>query len=295
MTTRIVPLAPVLMAGVTALAWGLWWIPVRYLASQGMTGIQAGLLLNFGGALTAFAAMILLRKSFRMGPSALMGAALVGVALSTYSIGLTISDVVRVILLFYLAPAWSKIVEWAFMGRAWRWSSTLTVAASLAGALLILGGQLSTDTLNIGDALAIVSGIAWAVGAALIFTGEKSTAMSLTLVTMGVASLFAVGFAIFMGEAVVPDAPLSLQASGLGMGLIYAMPCMFVGLWAAQRLAPALLSFLFTLEICSGVVSGALLLDEPFGAAQALGAVLIVAAAMSEIVFSSRESKTDSV
>ena len=55
-------------------------------------------------------------------------------------------------------------------------------------------------------------------------------------------------------------------------------------LWSAQRLAPAVLSFLLTAEILSGVITGALFLDEPFGLLQIIGAVLIIAAALSEVV-----------
>lgn len=288
MNTRNFPMAPVLMTALAALAWGVWWIPVRYLASQGMTGTQAGMMLNLGGALAVFGLMISMRLSFRMPRYAFLGAIAVGFALSFYSIGLALSDVVRVILLFYLAPAWSKVIEWLFMGHKWRWSSTLTVTASLTGALLILGGRLTTDGLNIGDILALLSGLAWAIGAALIFSGEKSTAYSLTLVTMAMATIIAAAFALIIGEAAVPSAPALPLLGGLAIGALYAMPCMFASLWSAQRLAPALLSFLFTLEIFSGVISGALLLDEAFGVTQMMGAVLIVGAALSEVYFAAR-------
>ena len=54
-------------------------------------------------------------------------------------------------------------------------------------------------------------------------------------------------------------------------------------LWAAQRISPALLTFLLSAEILTGVISGAVLLDEPFGMLQALGTVMIILAAVSEV------------
>ena len=285
------PLAPVVLTFCAAILWGLWWIPVRTLEAGGMTGAQAGIILNLGAATAVGLIMLAFRHPLRIGPRAIAGGALVGVALSTYSIAFAYSDVVRVILLFYLAPAWSKLIEWAFMGRPWNWSTTFTVGASLAGAILILGGRLSVSAINLGDVLAIISGIAWAIGATFIFTGAKSTAISLTLVTLCMATLVAAGFALLVGESPVSSTGLGLQTAGLAMGAFYSLPVMFATLWSAQRLAPALLSFLFTLEICSGVLSGALLLDEPFGVIQLAGSVLIIGAALSEVAFSLRERR----
>ncbi|MEI4195457.1 DMT family transporter [Roseovarius sp. E0-M6] len=288
------PLAPIFMTAIAAMAWGVWWIPVRYLTGGGMNGPQAGVLLNIGAALGALICLLVLRQTPRIGPRALLGGALVGVALSTYSIAFAYSDVVRVILLFYLAPAWSKIIEWAFMGQRWRWASTLTVAASLTGAVLILGGRISMAALSVGDLLAVGSGIAWAVGATLIFTGRKSTALTLTFVTMIAGTFVAAGVGFLLGVAVIPVASPGILTIGALLGAAFALPCLFATLWSAQRLAPALLTFLFTLEICAGVASGAILLDEPFGLIQMAGTVLIVGAALIEVVFALRASRTAS-
>jgi drug/metabolite transporter (DMT)-like permease len=57
---------------------------------------------------------------------------------------------------------------------------------------------------------------------------------------------------------------------------------LLVTLWAAQRLAPAAMSFLLTAEIVAGVVSGAVLLAEPFGWPEAAGAGLIILGALVE-------------
>ncbi|QYX56689.1 DMT family transporter [Roseovarius sp. SCSIO 43702] len=285
------PLAPVFLTALAAMAWGVWWIPVRYLTGVGMSGAQAGMLLNLGASLAAVLCLVALRQSPVIGPRALLGGALVGVALSTYSVAFAHADVVRVILLFYLAPAWSKMIEWGFMGARWRWASTLTVAASLAGAVLILGGRISTEELAVGDVLAVGSGVAWAVGATLIFTGRKSTALTLTTVTMISATAVAALLGLVLGEAIVPRGPVSALTVGAVLGAVFALPCIFATLWSAQRLAPALLTFLFTLEICAGVISGAILLDEPFGLVQVAGTCLIVGAALSEVAFALRERR----
>lgn len=281
-------MAPVLLTFVSAMMWGLWWIPVRWIESMGLSGAQAGILCNLGAVIAIGGYMIVARVHPRIGARTVMGAALIGMAFAAYSVAFTLSDVVRVILLFYLAPAWSKIIEWAFMGQRWRATSSLTLALSLGGAYLVIGGDISLTSINLGDALALLSGVAWAVGAALVFTGPKSTTSALTLATVVWAMLLSLAFAWGMGEAMPTATSLPALGKSLAVGAIYLLPVLGVTLWSAQRLPPSLLSFLFTLEIVAGVLSGALLLDEPFGLYRLSGGVLIVAAALIEAVIGLR-------
>lgn len=281
-------LTPVMLTFVSAILWGLWWVPIRWIEGLGLSGAQAGIVCNLGAALAIGAYMIVARVHPRISARTILGAALIGVAFSSYSVALTLSDVVRVILLFYLAPAWSKIIEWAFLGQRWTHMSTLTLALSLGGAYLVMGGDVSLSSIGLGDALALLSGVAWAVGAALVFTGARSTASALTLATVIWAMLLSLGFAVVTGESLpAPGAGPAIGAA-LGLGVIYLLPVLGITLWSAQRLSPALLSFLFTLEIVSGVASGAYFLDEPFGPMQLGGGLLIISAALIEAIIALR-------
>lgn len=279
------PLAPVWTAFFAAALWGIWWIPIRYLETLGMDGAWGSFSMNVGAALAAIIWMAASGAPLKIAGRGLLGAALVGVAVTTYSTAITMADVVRVILLFYLAPAWSKIIEWAFMGHPWKWTSSLALAASLGGAYLVLGGKVSLYGIGLGDLLAILSGVAWAMGAALIFTGERSSPVSLTLVTALSACVIGLGF-IWLGSGTVlsGSATLNGMAAGAGSGAIYVLPILALTLWSAQRLSPAAVSFLLTAEILSGVLSGVLILDEPFGWLQASGACLIFVAALAEVI-----------
>jgi drug/metabolite transporter (DMT)-like permease len=77
-------------------------------------------------------------------------------------------------------------------------------------------------------------------------------------------------------------ASLPAVGASLALGAVYLLPVLGITLWSAQRLPPALLSFLFTLEIVSGVISGAIFLNEPFGPARMAGGILIASAALIE-------------
>ena len=130
---------------------------------------------------------------------------MVGVAVSTYSTALNYTDVVRAVLLFYLAPVWSKLIEWAVLKLPWHWTSSVALVAALMGAYLVLGGEISLAALNFGDMLALVSGVAWAAGASLIFAGGKPSALSLTVVTLISTVAVTLPFAIGAGWPVLGD------------------------------------------------------------------------------------------
>lgn len=256
-----------------------------------MDGAWGSVAMNAGATLAALIWMILRHAPVRIDRSGVIGAALVGLAATTYSIAITQAEVVRVILLFYLAPAWGKVIEWAFLHHPWRWTSTLTVTMSVCGAFLVLGGKVSFDSIGVGDVLALLSGVAWAAGAAMIFVGGRSNPITLSLFTGLSATLIGLFFIwIGAGSALSGQATWAGTSAGIGFGVIYVLPILALTLWSAQRLLPAVISFLLTAEILSGVLSSVLLLDEPFGRLQVAGACLILLAALVEVIPSLRLS-----
>lgn len=292
---RSSPMTPVALTFGAALLWGLWWIPIRYLESLGLSGPQTGLLTNLGGVAGMGIYLVLRRQRPRIGRAALLGALFAGIAFTFYSVALALSEVVRVILLFYLAPTWSKIIEWAFLGHRWHRSSTVTLLVSLGGAFLVLGGEVSLHSIGLGDVVAVLSGLCWAIGTTLIFSGEKSDTVSLCLTTTCAAAVSALAFTWAVGDRLPVMDQVMPVLLGMVIGALYILPIFLVTLWSAQRLSPGVLNFLFTLEILAGVGSGALFLDEVFGLQQAVGAALIVSAALIEVFLALRKSRKPAV
>lgn len=276
---------PVALAFISALLWGVWWIPIRFLDGLGMTGAWGSVAMNFGAFIAATLWMLLRKVPFQISTRGVMGAILVGMAVTLYSVAFTMTDVVRVVLLFYLAPAWGKLIEWAFMGQQWRWPTTAAVCLALIGAYLVLGGEVSLEGFGLGDLLAVISGMAWAGGAALIFTSARMNVMSLSLVTALAAAVLGLVFIMLTG-GMTAAASGGWGERGVGAlaGLIYVLPILLLTLWSAQRLSPAVISFLLTAEILSGVGTGALFLDEPFGVMQVAGTLFILTAAAVEVI-----------
>lgn len=304
----------ILIALLAALLWGLWWLPIRSLEAAGLEGAWANLGMSLG-ALPALAfalilgpflrSMVFRRNGLRQAPfvtsrlgklrvsnalpaKALVGALLVGLAIFLYGTALTFTDVVRAVLLFYLSPVWSLLIECVFLGRRWGLQPSFAVLFSFGGIFLVLGGAVSFTGLNIGDAMAFVSGICWSVAAALIFTTAHQNSRQLAFVSVAAGCAVTLVILSLAGEVagtVRPDLDLreALMLS-LFSGTVYMAPLLLATLWAAYQLPPATVSFILTAEILSGVGSSALMLREPFGLPQALGCALVIAGAASEVL-----------
>jgi drug/metabolite transporter (DMT)-like permease len=267
-----------------ALAWGLWWVPIRLLDDAGLPGVWPALAMNGGAALLLLGVAIALRAPLRLPLPALAGAALIGVAVTLYGSSLAYTEVVRAVLLFYLAPAWSTAIECLFLGRRFSWKSIPALALSLAGMAAILGGEVSLSVEGVGDLMALASGMAWSAGSSLIFARPGTGTASLSAVAM--TASFAVSLLLVLlggaaaGAAPGPGTLLASLQTALGWGALYLAPIVLVTLWGASRLPPATLAFVLTAEIVSGVASAALFLDERFGWTEAIGALLITLGAL---------------
>ncbi len=283
---------PVGMALFSALLWGLWWIPVHYLNSAGLSGAWASLAVSLA-ACPVLLAMLLFGRGFsRMPPRLVMGAVLAALAITAYTMALDYTDVVRVVLLFYLCPAWSTLIECRFMGRSWTWQSMLGLICSFIGLFLILGGDLTSGGVGFGELLALVSGLLWAVGSSLLFTSPAGSAVQLSLLSVALAAAASLAAALLGGPSpedamavisVLGDYPVYL------IGTLFFGPMIAITMWSAWKLPPALMSYLLSTEIISGVVSSVVLLDERFGAFEFLGAVAILLGATIELMLPRQE------
>lgn len=284
-TTRTMDIAIVVFC---ATMWGLWWYPVRALEGIGLHGPWIGVTMCAVTLPIGLAWMTTRRGS--LSSRAILGGILVGAAFMLYAISVSYTDFLRAVLLFYLAPAWSTLIEVAFFGRRWTLQSTIAIGFSLIGVLLISRGDISFDGLGaIGDWMALGSGVCWSVGAALVFSSKNAEVSRVMVVTAlgGVGSALLIAWADGSMAAGVPDFP----------GLVWVFPLIFImagayvgtmmagTMWGAFRLPPAVMTYLLSIEIISGVLSSVLILGERFGWLEAGGTLFIVSAVLVEVVW----------
>lgn len=270
-----------------AVMWGLCWVPTRALESVGLPGAWTPLAITSTALLGITALALLRRESGPLARGAVIGALLLGVAVASYFWAITLTDVVRAVLLFYFAPAWSTALECMFLGRRWNWRNGLALLLSAIGMVTIFRGVPMADW-NGGDLLALLAGLVWAIGAMMVFTGANGSPVRLTLVTcLAAAATAGVGVLLGAASAAVPiprtDTLLAALPLALAAGVIYLTPMLVLTLWSAILVPPAMMSFLLSAEIATGVGTSALFLGERFGIPELAGTVLIGLGAMTEM------------
>jgi len=118
-------------------------MPVRALNDLGITGIWTALLLAIAGLVASLPFLLIAPESFgKIGWPHILGALGIGSAFTLYGIALSFTDIIRVVLLFYLAPAWSIIIECVFFHRKFTIRSFLGLLLSFIGIVVIFRGEL---------------------------------------------------------------------------------------------------------------------------------------------------------
>jgi len=292
MTSRINPAIWVVL--VCAAMWGFWWYPVALFEEAGLTGPWIGMAMS-AAALPAAGLWCLFERGGLSG-RAVLGCLLVGVAITLYAVAASYTDFIRAVLLFYLAPAWSTLIEIFFMGRRWAMQTLAAIAFSFGGVLLISRGEITFDGLGaIGDWMALGSGLSWSIGIALVFSSHRAEVSRVVLLTAlaGVAAALAIAWADGSIAAGAPDFP----AIAAGAPWVFVFSAFYVGvilagtMWGAFRLPPAVMTYLLSVEVLGGVFSSAVILGERFGPFEIGGAVCIITAVLIEVVWTERRSK----
>jgi drug/metabolite transporter (DMT)-like permease len=153
-----------LLAG--ALVWGLIWYPYRALQSAGVGGALSAFLTYLFALLPALFLFRGRRAHLRKSPGLLAALALAaGICNLGYVLAMIQGEVVRVMLLFYLAPLWTLLFSRLLLGEKAGAIGYLVIALSLAGAIVMLwhpGGRLPLPY-TIAEWLGLVAGMAFAM------------------------------------------------------------------------------------------------------------------------------------
>lgn len=281
---------PALAVAFSAILWGLWWIPLRWLAANGLPGDWASL------ATYSLAAALLLpfawarRAHLREGGATLLWCGgLFGLVLALWNHAVLTGDVMRVVLLFYLAPVWATLLSIFVLKLRVGPLRVLTVILGLAGAAVILGVDSGLPLpRSLADWLGLISGFLFAVVTVLARASEEVSGLDKTFVSYASAALVAL---VLVGMDMAPE-PAGLILTGTamieavplaaGIAAFYLIPFTWAVLWGASRLEPGRVSILLLLEVVAASISSSLLTDEPFGWREVTGCVLILLAGLSE-------------
>jgi drug/metabolite transporter (DMT)-like permease len=273
---------PATAVALSASLWGLWWLPLRALAEAGLSGPAVN------AALYGIASLALLpwlwrrRARIAAGGLLLLGAGgLFGAALVSWNLALILGDVVRVTLLFYLAPVWATLLALALLREPVGGLRVIAVVLGLVGAAVLLG---FADGLplprSLGDWLGLAAGVLFALSVTLVRKGEAISCLEQTMVSFAAAALLS----LLLLAATPASAPVSaaVLAWAALAALGWLLPLTWLLLWGARFLEPGRVSLLLLLEVAVAALSAALFAGEPFGLREASGCLLILAAGALE-------------
>ena len=130
---------PVLALLAGASLWGVLWFPYRVLAQAGLDGLWASLM-TYGVALVL--GVVVFRKDARIlrriPPAALLMGLAIGWSNLGYVLGVLEGEVMRVLLLFYLAPLWTPPIARIVLGERLDRFQLAVMALAFAGAMAML-------------------------------------------------------------------------------------------------------------------------------------------------------------
>jgi drug/metabolite transporter (DMT)-like permease len=151
---------------IAAATLGLFWRPLRTLWQS---GLDAGLatIAVFVMPIVMIVPLACLRLALgkTIGMARGISGLLTGGALALYSDSLLHTDVARILILFYVAPVWSTILEVFLLKQRLSKARATALILGLAGFVTILGSRMGVPLQqNLGGSMALLAGMVWAVG-----------------------------------------------------------------------------------------------------------------------------------
>lgn len=298
--TQIGILWPSLAMLGSSLFWGSMWYPLREVERFGIPAALSGALC-YGVPLLPLLPFLFTRRAqlwdggWRM---LLCGGALACCNIF-FAVAVVMGEVGIIILLFYLSPIWSTILERIFLKTPLTPVRWIGIGLALLGLVVLqgVGGRMPWPS-NLAEWMGVAAGMCWAVALltarmyAHIHVLDKSIAQFGCALPIGLLVFLVIGDG--HGTAVIwPD--LSVIIAGLpwiiAAGFIWVVPAMVLSLWGAGHLSPGRASILMTSEVIVGVGSAVWLAGEDLGWHKVLGGVLIVSASLLETWQARRESQ----
>lgn len=277
-------LVPALALLANAFVWGVSWWPFRELQAQGLHPLWAT-----AGVYIASLAVLLAWRPSALGALArepqlwwlLLAAGFTNVG---FNWAVTVGDVVRVVLLFYLMPAWSVLLAWPLLGERPTAGALLRLALALAGLFIILKTPEVPWPVpaSLVDWLALAGGFSFALTNILLRRLQHTPAPSRVgamfaggALAAAAAGLVAMGQGLAAGPVLLP-----WSAAGVALALSLAFLAGNAALqYGAARLPAQTTSLVMLSEVLFASFSSVLLGAAELAPRTWAGGVLVLAAA----------------
>lgn len=277
-----------------ALVWGLIWYPYRGLQDLGISGPLTTLLtyllaLLFG----SFVLPRVWRERSRFNGWAWLLVISAGWSNLGYVLGMLQGEVMRVLLLFYLAPVWTILLSWWMLGERLDRYGYLIVALSLGGAMVMLWRPEQGLPLpqNLSEWLGLSAGMGFALSNVV---SRRAAHLSVEAKSLGLwlgTSALTLPFLLWQG-GVAPQLAAIAPTSWLLLAMLGIVLCAtsFAVQYGIAHMPANRAVVLFLFELVVAAVSSYLLAYEAMGWQEWGGAALIVSASLLSGKLSSGKS-----
>ncbi len=279
-----VPLLAVLALTLNAFVWGVSWWPFRHMQALGLHALWCTALVY-----TLSVAAIALRWPRSLGQLARTPALwwlvlAAGATNAAFNWAVSIGDVVRVVLLFYLMPLWAVLLARVLLHERLTRLAALRVALALAGAAIVLKPEGMGWPLpaSLPDWLGVLGGFSFALNNVLLkreaHRPAEARAMAMFLGGLLVSALLALALGV---AGVVPPPPPPQWSWALPVGAL-ALAFLVANLalqYGAVRLRSSVTAVIMLTEVLFATLSAVWLGDQVLTPQMGFGGALIVAAA----------------
>ncbi len=280
---------PALALTFNAFIFGLSWWPFRALQSRGLHPLWATAFIFVFCLVCILAVRRAGWREFLAQPLLWLLLLSSGLTNVGFNWAVTIGDVVRVVLLFYLMPAWVVLLAWPLLGEKPGAGSLVRLALALAGLAIVLKtpGSGWPWPQGLADWLALMGGFFFALTNILLRKLVQTREASRMLAMFGGGALMAIAAAGWgMGSGLV-NAPPALAGGWLAIALGISLAFLAGNLalqYGAARLSASATSLVMLTEVIFASVSAAWLGGGELSWRTLAGGTLILLASLLSIV-----------
>jgi drug/metabolite transporter (DMT)-like permease len=278
---------PALALVLNAFTWGVSWWPFRQLEAAGLHPLAATVLIY----LLAVAVITLTRprawREVLTHPALWVLVLASGTTNAAFNWAVTLGDVVRIVLLFYLMPVWAVLLARLLLHEPLTRSTLLRVGLALAGALIILwpgDGVGWPVPRTLAEWLGVIGGFSFALNNVMLRREAARSEAARALAMFAGGALVALVLALALhSHGVVPGLPPPAWgwiAGVVALGTLFLASNLALQ-YGAARLPANVTAVIMLVEVLFASVSAVLLGAGTVDLRVLLGGAAIVAAALS--------------
>jgi len=272
-----------------AFVWGVSWWPFRTLLEHGLHPLWATALIY----LFAVVCLLVVRPQAWRGllkhPMLWLLVVASGLTNVGFNWAVTVGDVVRVVLLFYLMPAWVVLLAWPLLGEKPSTASLLRLVLALTGVVIVLKTPTSPWPFpeSMADWLAIMGGFCFALTNILLRKLNQTPGESRMLAMFGGGAVMATVVAsigVSTGDVLpLPEPGVAWMSVALLISLAFLVGNLALQ-YGAARLSASATSLIMLSEVIFASVSSVVLGAGELTTRAMLGGGLILLASLLAVI-----------